>query len=99
MSLKLAWLLSSRRPSRFPHNQLRLHHHFVRQLRLLRIGNPLQQNARAALRLADYGYVLENGAIVLEGPAAELASHDRVIESYLGLCSTAAALAATEGRP
>ncbi len=45
----------------------------------------VEQNARAALQVADYGYVLENGEIVLEGPAAELAHDPRVIESYLGL--------------
>src|SRR6202795_3813700 len=43
----------------------------------------VEQNARAALQVADYGYVLEAGEIVLEGPSAELASNPRVIESYL----------------
>ncbi len=47
----------------------------------------VEQNARAALQVADYGYVLETGEIVLEGPSAELASNRRVIESYLGLVS------------
>jgi branched-chain amino acid transport system ATP-binding protein len=47
----------------------------------------VEQNARAALQVADYGYVLETGEIVLEGPSAELASNPRVIESYLGLVS------------
>jgi branched-chain amino acid transport system ATP-binding protein len=45
----------------------------------------VEQNARAALQVADYGYVLETGSIVLEGPAAELARNPRVIEAYLGL--------------
>uniref|UniRef100_UPI003342D3EA ABC transporter ATP-binding protein n=1 Tax=Castellaniella defragrans TaxID=75697 RepID=UPI003342D3EA len=45
----------------------------------------VEQNARAALRVADYGYVLETGELILEGPASELAGHPRVIESYLGL--------------
>ena len=45
----------------------------------------VEQNARAALRVADYGYVLETGELVLEGVAGELAGHPRVIESYLGL--------------
>jgi branched-chain amino acid transport system ATP-binding protein len=47
----------------------------------------VEQNARAALQVADYGYVLETGEIVLEGPSAELASNQRVIESYLGLAA------------
>ena len=45
----------------------------------------VEQNARAALQVADYGYVLETGAVVLEGPAKDLAGNPRVIESYLGL--------------
>ena len=45
----------------------------------------VEQNARAALQVADYGYVLETGDVVLEGKAAELADNPRVIESYLGL--------------
>ena len=49
----------------------------------------VEQNARAALQVADYAYVLETGDIVLEGPAAELAGHPRVIETYLGLSSAA----------
>jgi len=49
----------------------------------------VEQNARAALQVADYAYVLEVGDIVLEGPAAELAGHPRVIETYLGLSSAA----------
>jgi branched-chain amino acid transport system ATP-binding protein len=47
----------------------------------------VEQNARAALQVADFGYVLETGEIVLEGPSAELVSNPRVIESYLGLAS------------
>jgi branched-chain amino acid transport system ATP-binding protein len=45
----------------------------------------VEQNARAALQVADYGYVLETGEIVLEGPAKELAANPRVVETYLGL--------------
>ncbi|MDA0189792.1 MAG: ABC transporter ATP-binding protein [Proteobacteria bacterium] len=45
----------------------------------------VEQNARAALQVADYGYVLETGEISIEGPSATLASDPRVIESYLGL--------------
>ena len=47
----------------------------------------VEQNARAALRIADYGYVMESGAFVLEGPAAELARNRRVIEAYLGMAA------------
>ena len=50
----------------------------------------VEQNARAALQVADYGYVLETGEIVLDGPSSELASNPRVIESYLGLASSKA---------
>jgi branched-chain amino acid transport system ATP-binding protein len=49
----------------------------------------VEQNARAALQVADYGYVLETGEIVLEGPAADLIGNPRVIESYLGLGNAA----------
>jgi len=45
----------------------------------------VEQNARAALHVADRGYVLETGAVVLEGESRMLAGHPRVIESYLGL--------------
>jgi len=44
----------------------------------------VEQNARAALEVADYGYVLEMGEIALEGPADDLARDPRVIETYLG---------------
>ncbi|HEY6513381.1 MAG TPA: ABC transporter ATP-binding protein [Burkholderiaceae bacterium] len=44
----------------------------------------IEQNARAALEVSDYGYVLETGALALEGPAAELARDARVIDTYLG---------------
>ncbi|MDI4633042.1 ABC transporter ATP-binding protein [Pelomonas sp. V22] len=44
----------------------------------------IEQNARAALEVADYGYVLETGEIALQGPAAELAGDARVVETYLG---------------
>jgi branched-chain amino acid transport system ATP-binding protein len=44
----------------------------------------VEQNARAALEVADYGYVLEMGEIALEGPAADLATDPRVVETYLG---------------
>jgi branched-chain amino acid transport system ATP-binding protein len=44
----------------------------------------VEQNARAALEIADYGYVLENGVISLQGTAAELAGNPRVVDTYLG---------------
>jgi branched-chain amino acid transport system ATP-binding protein len=44
----------------------------------------IEQNARAALEVADYGYVLETGAVALEGPASDLATDPRVIDTYLG---------------
>ena len=50
----------------------------------------IEQNARAALEVADYGYVLETGAIALEGAASELATDPRVIETYLGAARKAA---------
>jgi branched-chain amino acid transport system ATP-binding protein len=44
----------------------------------------VEQNARAALKVADHGYVIETGAVVLQGPAAELAQDPGVTASYLG---------------
>ena len=44
----------------------------------------VEQNARAALQVADYGYVLETGELALEGPSAALASNPRVAATYLG---------------
>ena len=45
----------------------------------------VEQNARAALQVADYAYVLETGQIAMQGPAHALADDPRVIEAYLGL--------------
>ncbi|TWJ17525.1 ABC transporter ATP-binding protein [Geobacter argillaceus] len=45
----------------------------------------IEQNARAALQISDYGYVLENGEIALEGPSSDLATNPRIVESYLGI--------------
>jgi branched-chain amino acid transport system ATP-binding protein len=45
----------------------------------------VEQNARAALQVADYAYVMELGEITMHGPAATLAADKAVIESYLGL--------------
>ena len=44
----------------------------------------VEQNARAALQIADYGYVLETGELAIEGPSAELAFNPRVAATYLG---------------
>jgi branched-chain amino acid transport system ATP-binding protein len=44
----------------------------------------VEQNARAALETADYGYVLETGTIVLRGPASDLIHNPQIIDSYLG---------------
>ncbi|MBE3075523.1 MAG: ABC transporter ATP-binding protein [Actinobacteria bacterium] len=45
----------------------------------------VEQNARRALRAADYGYVLETGQVAHEGAASELLTDPRVVEAYLGL--------------
>jgi len=45
----------------------------------------VEQNARAALQVADYAYVLETGDMAMQGPAAELAHDPKVIATYLGL--------------
>ena len=45
----------------------------------------VEQNARAALELADYAYVLENGRIVLDGPAEQMRENEDIKEFYLGL--------------
>jgi branched-chain amino acid transport system ATP-binding protein len=45
----------------------------------------VEQNARAALGIADYGYVMENGRVVLDGPAERLRDNENVREFYMGL--------------
>ncbi|GLT23709.1 ABC transporter ATP-binding protein [Zoogloea oryzae] len=55
----------------------------------------VEQNARAALQVADYAYVLENGGIKMHGDAQSLRDDPRVIESYLGLGSKHQAMLAT----
>jgi branched-chain amino acid transport system ATP-binding protein len=45
----------------------------------------VEQNARAALRVADRAYVLEMGAVALSGPAEELLNDRRIIDTYLGI--------------
>ena len=57
---------------------------------LKREGNTvllIEQNAKAALNLADYGYLLETGEVVLAAPAKDLMQNPRVAEAYLGLSS------------
>ena len=55
----------------------------------------VEQNARAALQVADYAYVLETGQIAMHGPAHQLADDPRVIDAYLGLGSKHQAMLAT----
>ena len=45
----------------------------------------IEQNARAALSIADYAYILETGQITLEGSAKDLAKDDAVRRTYLGI--------------
>lgn len=59
--------------------------HIIARLRETGVATLLiEQNARAALQVADYAYVLETGDLVLEGAATDLARNPKVIESYLG---------------
>ena len=44
----------------------------------------VEQNAKAALSIADYGYVLETGKIVLEGKAKDLLVNEDIKKAYLG---------------
>ena len=44
----------------------------------------VEQNARAALQIARYGYVLETGIVAMEGPAQELLADGKVRQAYLG---------------
>jgi branched-chain amino acid transport system ATP-binding protein len=65
--------------------------HIISALRQTGVATLLiEQNARAALQISDYGYVLETGDLALEGPAEELAQNPRVIETYLGLAKKTA---------
>ena len=73
----LAWLLYS---SVKPHAQI------VREVRDQGVAVLLiEQNAALALELADYGYVMENGKIVLDGDPKELAEDRDFQEFYLGI--------------
>lgn len=59
--------------------------HTIAQLREMEVSVLLvEQNARAALQTADYGYVLETGEMVLEGAASDLLHNPRVMQTYLG---------------
>jgi branched-chain amino acid transport system ATP-binding protein len=44
----------------------------------------VEQNANMALGVADYGYVMETGGIILEGPCSELRRDEKVVQAYLG---------------
>ena len=59
----------------------------------------VEQNARAALKVADHAYVMESGRIVLDGPASVLAAEPRVIGAYLGGAGPTGAVATTGGSP
>lgn len=60
--------------------------HIISALRQTGVATLLiEQNARAALQISDYGYVLETGEFALEGNADELQHNPQVIETYLGL--------------
>jgi branched-chain amino acid transport system ATP-binding protein len=60
--------------------------HVIADLRSRNVSVLLvEQNARAALQVADFGYVLESGEVALSGPAGELMADEQVIASYLGL--------------
>ncbi|SOC36579.1 ABC transporter ATP-binding protein [Ureibacillus acetophenoni] len=48
----------------------------------------VEQNAKQALKIADYGYVMETGKIIIEGSAQSLLEDPRVVEAYLGRKST-----------
>ncbi|HVZ45671.1 MAG TPA: ABC transporter ATP-binding protein [Ramlibacter sp.] len=65
--------------------------HIIERLRAEGVSILLvEQNARAALEVADYGYVLETGELSLQGTARELANDPRVVETYLGAARGAA---------
>ncbi len=62
--------------------------HSFAQLRATGVSILLvEQNAHAALQVADYGYVLETGEVTLQADSATLTHHPKVIETYLGLSS------------
>ena len=60
--------------------------HIIADLRKTGVAILLvEQNARAALQIADYGYVLETGSLALEGDSRQLTDDPRIVETYLGL--------------
>jgi branched-chain amino acid transport system ATP-binding protein len=60
--------------------------HILTELRASGVSILLvEQNARAALQVADYAYVMELGAITTQGEPSEIAKDERLVESYLGL--------------
>ena len=56
----------------------------------------VEQNVRAALKLADRAYVLETGTVVISGRAADLVSNDAVMKAYLGSAKPAAATGSSQ---
>ncbi|MGX7005048.1 ABC transporter ATP-binding protein [Caballeronia sp. KNU42] len=65
--------------------------HIISALRQTGVATLLiEQNARAALQISDYGYVLETGEFAMEGVASELAHDPKVVETYLGLAKKVA---------
>lgn len=50
----------------------------------------VEQNAKQALKIADYGYVMETGKVIFEGKASNLLKDPRIVEAYLGRKSTSA---------
>ena len=65
-----------------------VHQVFAAIRRLADLGTTVlmvEQNARAALELADHAYVMERGRVVLEGPARDISANDHVRRAYLGL--------------
>ena len=58
-----------------------------------------EQNTAAALAIADYGYVLQNGRIVASGPAEVLKNHTQVKSAYLGLSEDGTFISRHDIRP
>jgi len=70
--------------------------HIVSELRKTGIAVLLiEQNARAALQVADYGHVLELGKVSIAGPSAQLAEDPQVVQAYLGFGKTPHSLEST----